>query len=488
MGSFSALLQGGRTPTRREEVSTVMSLSWPAIVQQFMLTLVQYIDTAMVGSLGPNATAAIGVVSSSVWLFNGLMGAVATGFAVQVAQFVGAEDLESARGVVRQSLLFCLLFSLFIGGLAVGLSFPLPGWLGAEESIRPDASQYFRIIGIAMPCTMITSLTSSVLRCMGDTRTPMIYNVLLNVMNTCFNFLLIYPAREIDLFGLRFWVPGAGLGVPGAAWGSALAGLLVALLFLRRFFRRDFTLHVSLRESFRFTRPCLSAMVRIGVPQAMAQTASCGAQIAVTVIVAGLGTQAVAANSLAVTAEALCYQPGYGVSTAATTLVGQSLGAGRRDMAVRFARVSTLLGMAIMTGMGLLMFLFAQPLIGMFTPDRGVMELGASVLRIEAFAEPFFAASIVATGAFSGAGDTKWSFLANLLSMWGVRLPIALLLIGSLGLTGMWIAMCSELILKGLFFLWRLRSNRWLDSGLLVSGASDGQKGRPGAKRARPGK
>ena len=107
-------------------------------------------------------------------------------------------------------------------------------------------------------------------------------------------------------------------------------------------------------------------------------------------IVAGLGTQAVAANSLAVTAEALCYQPGYGVSTAATTLVGQSLGAGRRDMAVRFARVSTLLGMAIMTGMGLLMFLFAQPLIGMFTPDRGVMELGASVLRIEAFAEPFF--------------------------------------------------------------------------------------------------
>ena len=220
MGSFSALLQGGRTPTRREEVSTVMSLSWPAIVQQFMLTLVQYIDTAMVGSLGPNATAAIGVVSSSVWLFNGLMGAVATGFAVQVAQFVGAEDLESARGVVRQSLLFCLLFSLFIGGLAVGLSFPLPGWLGAEESIRPDASQYFRIIGIAMPCTMITSLTSSVLRCMGDTRTPMIYNVLLNVMNTCFNFLLIYPAREIDLFGLRFWVPGAGLGVPGAAWGS----------------------------------------------------------------------------------------------------------------------------------------------------------------------------------------------------------------------------------------------------------------------------
>lgn len=211
-------------------------------------------------------------------------------------------------------------------------------------------------------------------------------------------------------------------------------------------------------------------MVRIAIPQAMAHTASCGAQIAVTVIAAGLGTQAVAANSLAVTAEALCYQPGYGVSTAATTLVGQAIGAGRRDMAVRFARVSTWLGMAIMTGTGLLMFLFAEPLIGMFTPDVDVMRLGASVLRIEAFAEPLFAASIVASGAFSGAGDTKWSFAANLLSMWGVRLPIALLLIGSLGLTGMWIAMCCELSLKGLVFLWRLRSNRWLDSGTVVVG------------------
>ena len=176
-----------------------------------------------------------------------------------------------------------------------------------------------------------------------------------------------------------------------------------------------------------------------------------------------------AANSLAVTAEALCYQPGYGVATAATTLVGQAIGANRRDMAVRFARCSTAMGAAIMACTGLLMFLFAEPLIGMFTPDGEVMRLGASVLRIEAFAEPLFAVSIVATGAFSGAGDTRWSFFANLLSMWGIRLPIALLLIGSLGLASVWVAMCCELCLKGLLFLWRLRSNRWLTSGTIVS-------------------
>lgn len=472
MVSFSALLQEGRAPTRREEISAVLALSWPAIVQQLMLTLVQYIDTAMVGSLGPNATASVGVVSSSVWLFNGLLGAAATGFAVQVAQHIGARETERARSVVRESMLFSLLFGVFMGSAAAALSFSLPGLLGAEEAIRPDASAYFLIVGCSMPFLMAINLMSSLLRCMGDTRTPMLFNITLNIFNTIFNFLLIYEPREASVFGLRVFLPGAGLGVPGAALGSALASLLVALLFLRRFLSRDFPLRISLRDRFRFTRDCLSAMIRIAIPQAMAHTASCGAQIAVTVIVAGLGTQAVAANSLAVTAEALCYQPGYGVSTAATTLVGQSIGAGRRDLAVRFARVSTLLGMAIMTGTGLLMFLFAEPLIGMFTPDADVMRLGASVLRIEAFTEPLFAASIVASGAFSGAGDTKWSFAANLLSMWGVRLPIALLLIGSLGLTGMWIAMACELSIKGLVFLWRLRSKKWLDSGTVVTGSS----------------
>ena len=472
MVSFSALLREGRAPTRREEISAVLALSWPAIVQQLMLTLVQYIDTAMVGSLGPNATASVGVVSSSVWLFNGLLGAAATGFAVQVAQHIGARETERARSVVRESMLFSLLFGVFMGSAAAALSFPLPGLLGAEEAIRPDASAYFLIVGCSMPFLMAINLMSSLLRCMGDTRTPMLFNITLNILNTIFNFLLIYEPREASVFGLRVFLPGAGLGVPGAALGSALASLLVALLFLRRFLSRDFPLRISLRDRFRFTRDCLSAMIRIAIPQAMAHTASCGAQIAVTVIVAGLGTQAVAANSLAVTAEALCYQPGYGVSTAATTLVGQSIGAGRRDLAVRFARVSTLLGMAIMTGTGLLMFLFAEPLIGMFTPDADVMRLGASVLRIEAFAEPLFAASIVASGAFSGAGDTKWSFAANLLSMWGIRLPIALLLIGSLGLTGMWIAMACELSIKGLVFLWRLRSKKWLYSGTVVTGSS----------------
>ena len=472
MVSFSALLQEGRAPTRREEISAVLALSWPAILQQLMLTLVQYIDTAMVGSLGPNATASVGVVSSSVWLFNGLLGAAATGFAVQVAQHIGARETERARSVVRESMLFSLLFGVFMGSAAAALSFSLPGLLGAEEAIRPDASAYFLIVGCSMPFLMAINLMSSLLRCMGDTRTPMLFNITLNILNTIFNFLLIYEPREASVFGLRVFLPGAGLGVPGAALGSALASLLVALLFLRRFLSRDFPLRISLRDRFRFTRDCLSAMIRIAIPQAMAHTASCGAQIAVTVIVAGLGTQAVAANSLAVTAEALCYQPGYGVSTAATTLVGQSIGAGRRDLAVRFARVSTLLGMAIMTGTGLLMFLFAEPLIGMFTPDADVMRLGASVLRIEAFTEPLFAASIVASGAFSGAGDTKWSFAANLLSMWGIRLPIALLLIGSLGLTGMWIAMACELSIKGLVFLWRLRSKKWLDSGTVVTGSS----------------
>ena len=215
-------------------------------------------------------------------------------------------------------------------------------------------------------------------------------------------------------------------------------------------------------------------MAKLGLPVALERSTLCIAQIILTVIVTRLGTIAVAANTLAVTAEALCYLPGFGVQAAATTLVGQSIGAGRRDLALRFARISTFVGMVFMTCTGTLLYCFASPLMGIFTPDTDVIALGAQVLRIEAFAEPLFAVSIVVTGVLAGAGDTRWPFLINLVSMWGVRLTLAALLVNQFGLVGVWTAMCCELCVRGLIFLWRLLSNRWLKRGKLVGSASDG--------------
>ena len=188
----------------------------------------------------------------------------------------------------------------------------------------------------------------------------------------------------------------------------------------------------------------------------------CGAQIMSTIIVAPLGTVAIAANSFAITAESLCYMPGYGISNAATTLVGQSIGARRRDLTWRFAHISVLMGMAVMALMGVVMYAGAPLIMGIMTPDAEVMALGARILRIEAFAEPMYAASIVAYGVFVGAGDTLIPSIMNLGSIWAVRLSLAAFLAPEYGLEGVWIAMCVELCFRGIIFLTRLYRKKWL--------------------------
>ena len=216
------------------------------------------------------------------------------------------------------------------------------------------------------------------------------------------------------------------------------------------------------------TARCLAAAARISAPIALERVLINGAQVVSTGIVAPLGTTAVAANSLAVTAESLCYMPGFGIGSAATTLVGQSIGANRRDLTRRFARTSVALGMAVMTVMGVLMYLLAPAMLALLTPVAAVQVLGTQVLRIEAFAEPLFGAAIVCAGALRGAGDTLVPSLINLATMWGIRITAAALLAPRVGLAGVWLAMCVELCVRGSLFLVRLLRERWLARARVV--------------------
>lgn len=454
-------------PSRKATLKVIFLLSWPVIVEQMMITMVQYIDTAMVGVLGKNATSAVGLTASSIWLFNGILAAVAVGFSVQVAQYVGAGKTERAKAVVRQGILFNLCFGLLMAVLAVALSFPLPRWLGAEAVIWADASRYFRIIGVSMPFLLASTLLSSMIRCAGDTKTPMVLNLMINALNILFNFLLIYPTRTVSFGDYSVTIWGAGLGVVGAAGGSLIAVFVVSLLLLLCIYRKESPIQLTLKGDYRLRSECLFLAAKLGIPAAMERTVLCIAQIVGTIIVARLGTVAIAANHLAVTAEALSYLPASGLAMAATTLVGQAIGAGKKELAVNFSRMITVMGMVFMSCTGVLLYIFAPFLIGIFTPDKAVIALGARVLRIEAFAQPLYAASIVATGALRGAGDSAYPFLINLVSMWGVRITLALFLAPKLGLIGVWIAMCAELCVRGAVFLARLWRNKWLDCGIV---------------------
>ena len=461
---LSARMRQGETIPLRDTAGVVLMLSIPSILEQIVVTAMEYIDAAMVGHIGAEATAAIGIVSSSTWLLHGILVGLYNAFSIQIAQYLGADRQQDARGVLRQAMLFNLAAGLAAAAFGIGISGHLPGWLGADVSLQANASAYFAIWSAALPFTMAMGMYTSMLRASGDALTPGLISVLVCVLDVVFNFFLINPTRT--LWGITVW--GAGLGVPGAALGTALSNVIGGLLALAILLLRDGPLCIRKPGSWKITRACLLNLWRVGAPLAAERAALSSAQVVLVRIVSGLGTVAIAANSLGVSAEGLCYMAGYGIQDAAIALIGQAVGANRKDMARRFAWLCTGIGIGIMALSGMGLWVFAPALMGIFTADAAVIALGARVLRIEAFAEPMFGASIVASGAMQGAGDSTACFVLNLVSMWGIRLTLASFFAPRFGLAGVWGSMCCELCIRGLLFLFRLARGKWLEKGALT--------------------
>lgn len=458
-----ALIREGRPMTLGQQIHLTIMLSVPAVVAQLSSIVMQYIDAAMVGSLGAEEAAAIGLVSTTTWLFWGLCIASSTGFSVQVAHRIGAGDMQGARNVLRQAVTSTTLFSFALAAIGVAISGVLPEWLGGDVSIHHDASLYFLIFSLFLPALQLNFLAGGMLRCSGNMRIPSLLGVVMCVLDVIFNFFLIFPTRHAVVAGIDIFIPGAGLGVEGAALGTVAAETVVATIQMWYLCTHSSELKLTKEKgSFRPQVNILKKALRIGLPMGLEHVVICGAQIMTTVIVAPLGVFAIAANSFAITAESLCYMPGYGISDAATTLVGQSVGAKRRRLTRSFAFITVFMGMIIMGLMGLLMYIFAPQIIGLMTPVEEIRSLGIMALRIEAFAEPMFAASIVAYGVFVGAANTLVPCLMNFFSIWAIRLSLAALLAPTMGLKGVWIAMCIELCFRGIIFLIRLFKRSWI--------------------------
>ena len=461
--SVAAEMRSGRKYTFSEKLGIVGRLSMPGILAQISEILMQYIDAAMVGALGAAASASIGLVASSTWLFGGLLGAPAAGFSVQVAQATGAGEIDRAKSIFRQSLSASLCLSLAVGVIAFLIGQHLPQWLSADPSLWQNAVSYFSIYAMFIPVRQIRWVCMNMLQCSGNMKIPSIFATLECILDVIFNFFLIFPTRQLMVFGMTMQVPGAGFGVAGAQLGtslSMLSGMLMSLSYA--FFRSDVLKLKGIRGNWLPQKEVVKEAFHIGAPMAMEQSALCAAQVASTRIIAPLGTIAIAANSFAITAESICYMPGYGISSAATTLVGQSIGAKRKDLARSFSWLTTFTGVAIMSLAGLVMYFLCPSVFSFLTPDPVVQKLGVEVLRIELLAEPLFAASIVATGCLRGAGDTLVPGLLNLISIWGVRLTLGWYLARTMGLPGMWIAMAVELSVRGILFLIRLKKEKWL--------------------------
>ena len=441
-------IRNGGTLSTGAQIRLCLMLSYPAILAQLSSVMMQYIDTSMVGHLGAAQGASIGLVSTCLWLWGGFCFAVSSGFSVQVAHLIGANDFKSARAVLRQALTVAIGFSVALALIGAAISPVLPYWLGGGEDIAPDAAKYFLIIALFMPAMQIDWMCAAMLQATGNMKVPSLLSIGMCVMDVAFNYLFIYV---LDM------------GVVGAAIGSGLAEVITAVaMFSFLVFKSPEMRLTQDKGSFRPSEKVMKKALNIGGPMAFQNLLLRGGYIAATVIVAPLGTIAIAANTFAITAESLCYMPGAGIADASTTLVGQSIGAGRKELATRFAWITAFLAMGIMGSLAILMYIFAPQMMGLLSPDAPVIDLGARVLRIEAFAEVGYAAAMVIYGACVGAGDTKWPSVMNFGSMWIVRIIPAIFITRIYGLVGFWVCMAVELSFRGLIFVVRLYRGTWL--------------------------
>ena len=443
-----AKIRNGAQLTGREKLELIVELSIPSMLAQITTVMMFFIDAAMVGHLGAAASASIGLVETTTWLMGSILSAVSLGFSVQVAHFIGANDFTRARQVFRHALVCGVVFSVLMALVGASIHQSLPYWLGGKDDIAPMSSGYFLIFSLTLPAVLLFHLMSAMLKSAGEMRVPSLLSIMMCGLDVAFNYLFIYV--------LKLGVVGAALGTMSAyfftvipmAWQAICKNKIIAL-------RLD-------RTPFVWMGSYVRNAVKISFPVAVQNILMGSAQVVSTLIVAPLGNVAIAANSFAITAESLCYMPGYGVGDAATTLVGQTYGAGRSDLCKNFAHLTIGVGMLVMAFMGVVMFVFAPEMIGFLSPVEEIRLLGAMVLRIEAFAEPFFAAAIVSYAVCVASGGTLKPAAMSLFSMWGVRLTLAYVLAQSYGLRGVWVAMASELTFRGTILLLRIRRGSWL--------------------------
>ena len=440
----------------RAMIVTILALAWPTMLEQLLQTAVQYIDTAMVGSLGTQATAAVGATTTVNWLIGSTVSALGVGFLSFIAQAYGAKDREAAAKAVMQAVIVTVVCGLTFTALTLGLSGYVPVWMRVDEDIRELAGRYFFVLYLPMLPRTASIIFGTVLRAAGDTKSPMKIGIWVNIINVVLNFFLIYPTRQIG----RYVVPGAGMGVIGAAIASAAAfafgGIAISVVLWRhplvsprgQKFRPDWSI----------LRPCM----KVAMPNMLQRFGTSLGYVAFASMINALGEVATAAHTIANTVESAFYIPGYGMQTAAATLAGNAYGARDRQRLKDLAEMFIPIEVVLMMFSGGALFLSAPALMGLFSESGEVIALGTTVLRMVALSEPCYGFYIIVEGMMQGLGNTRKPFAYNILGMWGIRIVgtfICTTFLGG-GLVAAWGCMIAHnLLLFALFLLCYLRGN-----------------------------
>ena len=440
-----------------EMLPMIFALAWPTMLEELLQTAVQYIDTAMVGSLGTQATAAVGATSTVNWLVSSTIFALGIGFLAFVSQASGAGDMEKVSRASAQAVLTVLICGFLFTGLTLGLSRYVPVWMQVDPAIQGLTAKYFFILYTPMLFRTATIIFGILLRAVGDTKTPMRVGLLVNVANVILNFLLIYPKRS----WMGFTVYGAGMGVVGAALASAASFVIGGICITVALWRHPVISPrgQSLRLDMDILRPCL----KVALPNALQRFGTSLGYVAFASMINSVGEVATAAHTIANTVESAFYIPGYGMQTAAATLAGNALGANDNCQAKKLARMIIFAEVVLMTVSGGLLFAFAPQMMGIFSQDQQVILLGAVVLKMVALSEPFYGVAIIIEGMMQGMGNTMLPFVFSITGMWGIRIIGTFLCtqVFGMGLISAWACMIAHNMLLFMAFLICYKTGKW---------------------------
>jgi len=458
--SRTMLLDESRSPLKN-----IIWLAWPIFLENVLHTLVQYADTAMVGSLGAYATAATSISNSIVFLLNGSIMALGVGVTALISQSIGAGDYDLTKKLTRHAMLILLYLGLPVAIILACLYRVIPLWMGAGPDVIEHAAAYNLIVAFGRPFSIASMLIFSAFRGCGDTKTPLRINIGVNVLNVIGNFFLIYPTRVINLFGFEFTMIGAGWGVSGAAVATAVsmaAGGIFALVLL--YTKKNSPMHITLRDSYRLDIKLVGKIFKISIPAMLERICMSLGNVIVSRAIASLGTVSIAANTVYITAESISFMPGFAFASASTTLVGQCIGAKKTDLAQRYMKVCVLSSMAVMAIAGLGLFFFGEYIVMMFSTDAAVIALASRCLRVVAFMQPTQTGSMVYAGGLRGAGDTLWPMIITAGCMWFFRAFLAATIcINMLGydLPVAVACMVADSYVRFVLFFLRFRTGKW---------------------------
>lgn len=417
---------------------TLIALSIPTILEEVLSTLIQYVDTAMVGHLGEKATAAVSTTTTINWLLHALPAAIAVAILAMCSKAMGAKEEERLKKLAGHGIVLALVAGVIEEIIALFLSPYIPVWMGAATDIQKAASEYFTIISLTLFLRTSCRVFAAMIRSTKDTRTPMIISIFENILNVVLNGTFIY---------------GLGMGVRGAAIASAISyGLGGIAMYVA--LRRNKYLHCDY-AGFKLDKEILEKIAKIGLPALGTTFASCLGYVVFAGLVSGMGTTIFAAHSIAVAAEEIVYIPGYGLRTATSTLVGNAYGEKNYHKLKLTEEISIIVTLAIMVVNGVLLYSFAYPFMSMFTSSNAVAVLGGDMLKLVSVSEPFFGLMIVIEGIFYGLGRTKGIFVIETFSMWCVRILSTFVCVKVLGLslTAVWLCMISDNVFKAVMLL-----------------------------------